>query len=837
MPHHPDDGRYLHLPLVREDPNPQRRKQTPPGSTRPDPGRRREQGTALGERIGHIETEGRSRPAPVAGVQPHLVFKIPLAPRASPVALADKLTGLGVAVVSIEPDGAVIAFRDDTNLAEFRAAAEQYRQGPREGVNPKTQRAYSSTSADVLDTVQADQMRLLGPADRVGRTLAAQIGAQGERVEPDRLYVLDVELWHRGSRPLADQSLGELRRLVGDAAGPDERVRDTFVGDLMCLARVAVSGTRLARLLTLDAVAEVDLPPTPVFELRAALNAPRDRFPPPPKPAPNGPRLCVLDSGITPRHPLLENNVGHYEAVLTGTASGVDEFGHGTMVAGVAVFGDVRAQYEAGAFASEVTVFSARVSGPDTAIDPDRLVVNQMRDAIRRFTAEPHNCRVFNLSLGEDFAWLEENKRQSIWAESLDLLAREEQVLIVVSAGNHSFGHARTTSDAEAVLAGYPDYLFRPECGLNSPATAAIAVTVGGIVDRDGVAVRRGSNKDDLTRPVARPGEPSPITRVGPGLNAAVKPEFVAPAGNQLFQGFGSTNRQVDDDAGLSVMSFSHEPTKSLFAFAVGTSFAAPQVARLAALAWVRLRDALGEEPDPNLVRAVLAGAAEVPAALRELIEPCSGEDGVRRACGYGMIDEDVALNSGDRRVTLVAQGSLLIDSFLVYEVPIPAEFRSAGGRKRVIVATAFDPPVRRRRAKYLGVDMATYLIRGKSVDEIVEAYRAVTRDERERAKREDRKLPSAFQSPHKCDLRPGSTALETSTLQRSEWAFDRSDDRYGESYYLLMRADRNWAPESITHQRFGLSVSLVTEDQDRLYAVVRQRVEQRVKLRERLRG
>lgn len=837
MPLHPNDERYFHLPLVREDPNPQRRKQTPPGSGLLAPDRRREQGKALGDRIDQIEAEVRSRPSPVAGVQPHLVFKVPLAPKASPVALADKLAGLGVAVVSIEPDGAVIAFRDDTDLSEFRRAAEQYQQGPRAGVNPRTEKPYSTTAADVLDTVQADQMRALGPADRIGRSLAVQIGATGERIEPTRLYVLDVELWHRGTRSLADQSLGELRKLVADAAGPDERVRDTFVGDLMCLARVAVAGPKLARLLALPVVAEVDLPPVPMFELRAALTAQRNQFPSPPRPAPNGPRLCVLDSGITPRHPLLENNVGHYEAVLTGTTSGVDELGHGTMVAGVAVFGDVRAQYEAGAFASEVTVFSARVSGPDTAIDPDRLIVNQMLDAIRRFKADPHNCRVFNMSLGEDFAWLQENKRQSIWAESLDLLAREEQVLIVVSAGNHDRGHARTAGAAEAVLAGYPDYLFEAECGINSPATAAIAVTVGGIVDRDGVAVRRGSDKDDLTRPVAQPGQPSPITRVGPGLNGAIKPEFVAQAGNQLFQGFGSISRQVDDDAGLSIMSFSHEPTKNLFGFAVGTSFAAPQVARLAALVWVRLRDALGEEPDPNLVRAVLAGAAEVPVPLRELLKSGVGEDGIRRVCGYGMIDEDVALNSGDRRVTLVTQGSLMIDSFLIYEVPIPTEFRTAEGRKRVIVATAYDPPVRRRRAKYLGVDLATYLIRGKSVDEIVAAYQAVSRDERVQAKREERTLPSAFQSPYKCDLRPGSTALETSTLQRSEWAFERSDDKYGESYYLLVRADRNWAPESISHQRFGLSVSLVTENQDRLYAVVRQRVEQRIKLRGRLRG
>ena len=113
-----------------------------------------------------------------------------------------------------------------------------------------------------------------------------------------------------------------------------------------------------------------------------------------------------------------------------------------------------------------------------------------------------------------------------------------------------------------------------------------------------------------------------PTTRIGPGLDSAIKLEFVAYEGNWTFDGFGSTYRTTQDDPAVAVMSLAHEPTKSLFAFDVGTSFGAPLIARLGAMVWERLRKALGDEPDPNLVRAVLATAVVVPEALRKRIVP-----------------------------------------------------------------------------------------------------------------------------------------------------------------------------------------------------------------------
>ena len=260
--------------------------------------------------------------------------------------------------------------------------------------------------------------------------------------------------------------------LIDDHPTADERLRDDFIGDTLCLARVSVRGDKLNSILDLDVVAEVDIPPTPHFDAHSAKQMTPRNFPTPPRPPAGGPSVCTLDSGIASNHPLLANNVGHAEAVLTVATSPNDANGHGTMVGGLAVFGDIRACYESGQFQSEITLYSARVLNDENRFDDERLIIHQMREAIELFRAEPYNCRVFNLSVGEPEPWLRNNTRQSIWAECLDLLARELKVLIVVSAGNHNLGLGNNARDAEQALREYPRYLLEPDCGLCAPATA-----------------------------------------------------------------------------------------------------------------------------------------------------------------------------------------------------------------------------------------------------------------------------------------------------------------------------------------------------------------------------
>jgi subtilisin family serine protease len=775
-----------------------------------------------------LEAEARRQPPPVQGIQPHLVFRVPVAAGTSPTELTDRLQQLGIAVVSIENDGAVIAFRGDTDLSEFKEAVRKYQRGP--AINQKTGLRYKSTRYDVFEIIEVDQMRRWGRTDRVGRRLANAIGKNGESIDSATLYVLDVDLWHRGTTALAKVSVTEVQKLVQDGTKAGEKFSDTFIGDVLCLARITVTGEKLSRLLEMDAVAEVDLPPQPFFDAySAATVTPRD-FPSPPRPAPDGPRVCILDSGITSSHKLLANNIGHEEAILTDTTSPADANGHGTMVGGLAVFGDIRACYTAGRFSSPITLFSARVTNDASRFDDDKRIINQMRQAVEVFLAEPYNCKVFNISLGCPEPLLSDgNRRQGEWAQALDVVARDLKVLLVVSAGNHDASIATLTHDAEKALIGYPHYLFEPAAGLCDPATAAIPITVGALAEHDEPAVRKGSDKDDLVRPIAQAGQPTPSTRIGPGLNDAIKPEFVAYGGNSTFHGSGPIRSTKRIDPGVAVMSFSHRPVlDQLFAYHVGTSFAAIRVARLAALVWHRIRQDFGQDPDPNLVRAVLATATVMPEEACSLIEQTKGTDFIPRVCGYGMVDAELALESSDRRVTLVAQGSITIDTFHIFQVPVPEEFQDDSKSKRIVVALAYDPPVRRRRTQYLGVDMCCSLFRNKSVEEIVEAYRAITQEERK-----SKSLPGAIQDSSKCKLAPGVKALGTSTLQRCEWT-SKTRLKDSDTFHLLVRADRNWAPSEITEQDFGVAVTLESNN-PLLYGVIRERipVRQRTRLRQ----
>jgi hypothetical protein len=828
MPHHPEDQRHPHLPLVRVEENPPRRKRRGFGAPRPARGERVAFGEALLIKVGEIEVEARRVPA-VQGFAPHLVFRVPLAPDAPVDTVAEKLRGAGLTVVSIEPDQAVVVFQDDANLADFRRALAEYMAGPR-AIGPARRRA-KTTQWDVLEFIEADQMRSWSRADRIGSRLRVDIGENAERIEAARIYVLDVELWHPGNAQQARQRMAELQALIDLDRTDRERLSDQFVGDLLAVARVSVLGARLDQLLNAPIVAEVDLPEQPTFDAVSAAQATHRDFPRPPAPPEDGPRVCILDSGIVSNHPLLAANVGHEEAVLTTSSDPADSNGHGTHVGGLAVFGDVRACYANGRFSSPVRLFSARVLNEQNRFDDERLIHTQMEAAIELFRRAPHNCRVFNLSLGSpDAALFGTNRRQTLWAEGLDTLARQHKVLIVVSAGNTSRAHANTPAEAEAVLQNYPQYLFDPECALSDPATAAIALTVGSISQFAAPAIRAGARAGDFARAVAGVDEPSPFTRVGLGVNRAVKPDLVYYGGNLLFEGVGNQYRRVrteNPDAGVAVMSFSHQPLDTLFSFRVGTSQAAPPVARMSAIIWSQVEAAVQGDLDPNLIRALLANSATVPEASSNRIAPIEGDQGILRVCGYGLPDAELALESGDRRVTLIAQGSIALDTLILYEVPVPDVLRNAPGRKRIITSLAFDPPVRRRRAEYLGVEMGVNLFRGKTPDEIVAAYRAVTRDERDDA-------PGALRAPYQCDLLPKSRVVETSTLQRREWAFNRTADNYGDTYYLMIQARRNWAPPEITAQEFGLAVTLIA-DEPRLYNQVRQRVRARERVRRRV--
>ena len=65
---------------------------------------------------------------------------------------------------------------------------------------------------------------------------------------------------------------------------------------------------------------------------------------------------------------------------------------------------------------------------------------------------------------------------------------------------------------------------------------------------------------------------------------------------------------------------------------------------------------------------------------------------------------------------------------------------------------------------------------------------------------------------------------------------FSSSKESYGDSYFLVVQAQRDWAPETFTDQKFAVTVTLEASE-PRLYNTIRQRVELRLQTRLRSQG
>ena len=111
--------------------------------------------------------------------------------------------------------------------------------------------------------------------------------------------------------------------------------------------------------LTIDEVATIDLPPVPDIATGEALDLTLETVPPFNALAGDAPLIGVIDSGVND-HPLLADIIVGSIGVPSnlGTA---DEWGHGTRVAGVAVFGDLRAQLGAGTLERGARICAAKV--------------------------------------------------------------------------------------------------------------------------------------------------------------------------------------------------------------------------------------------------------------------------------------------------------------------------------------------------------------------------------------------------------------------------------------------------------------------------------------------
>lgn len=638
------------------------------------------------------------------------------------------------------------------------------------------------------------------PEDRKGAALAEQ------GLPPEGSCVLDVELWPQDMPARRQATLASFTAFAKEHGA---EVLDQVNTPSLLMVRLRCSREAAEQVLRYRDARTVDLPPRWGLAI-GTVTADVNRFPQPAQPGADAPRVAVLDSGLVTGHPLLAPAVGHAQGYVLPHRSPDDTAPwHGTSVVGLALYGDIEAAIAAGGFIPSLFVVSGRVFNHD-GNDQTEFVENAVERAVRDLHAG-FGCKVFNLSYGDHNKVYDRGHVRGL-AYTLDRLTRELGVLFVVSTGN-----LKLEGLPEDPLVAYPDYLLQDQARLLDPATAMNAVTVGGVARHEATHNAQRYQDDVEDRPIARAGHPYPLTRSGPTINGAIKPDFVEHAGNLAVRRAGGGTI----DRGLGVITVNGGFADSgAFREVVGTSFAAPAVAHRAAKLLRRVPGA-----SHNLLRALLGAHAHWPAPSVPLLNPnenAEGREKLIRLVGYGCINDDALEQSLDNVVSLICEEQIGNDRCQFYAVPIPDEFWEGGRRTReVTVALAYSPMVRTTRLDYRMTKLKFSLVVANNLDEVAAAFQR-NRDEGMSERSNSRWL--------------SGEARQAGTLQVSRWTFKQRPR--GQLLIVVTRQDAPWSTVNDDLEPYALCVSIADRAnvQSRLYAQVqtllRARVEQRARAR-----
>jgi len=737
----------------------------------------------------------------------------------------ETLDRMKLRVLAHESEKAVVVFPSQSSLDELRRRINEYA-----GIVP-----------DGYQYAELDAIREILPLtadDRIGSRLREAPLADGETDN------LDVELWHTGDRSECLRLIDELDAFLS-TLNRGLRVTDRFVGESLCLVRARVDHHALAVLLETDYLKEIDRRPRASFEMLPVTSLDLAELDALPETADDLVGVLVIDSGVASGHPLIGPALGDAQVFpdemrrrIRGGAEDGDEHtgGHGTAVAGIAIYNSVGECIDQRAFRPSARLFSARVTDDRNEYDEAELLEHQLEEAVTYFVDAYPTLGVINISLGDRTKVYADGLYQFRFAAVIDALAyrlRDRELLFVISSGNYGAEHLT----GEEILDHYPHYLLHDETArVCDPATAALALTVGGLSYGAG-RLARDRNADLTDRLVAgERGWPSPFTRVGPGVNGGQKPDVVDFAGDLRFQRGDVPDRP--QYAGLPTTSKAFAPPEGrIFRLVSGTSFAAPRVSNLAARLFREFPGA-----SSNLIRALIAASAQVPGDRPPPFVGRGADDpDVLRVYGYGQPDFERARWSSEHEVLLTADDSMEIDTFRLYEVPaLPDEFLTSTGSGHLEVTLAFDPPTRHTRAdSYLGVTMEAHLFRNLNSTQVSNILREWEKDEKE-ALREGERLPSRgrisqdFGVPGTVALLPGVNTRKKGTLQRgsarissASWTYD------GNPLLLAVLCKRKWAPVDVDTQRFAVIVTLSHDNEDiRLHSRIREQIRIRPRLR-----
>lgn len=548
-------------------------------------------------------------------------------------------------------------------------------------------------------------------------------------------------------------------------------------------------------------------------------------------PSIEAPAVCVLDTGVTRGHPLLEELISPADASAVDPAWGPHDdgggpgmMGHGTEMAGLAAYGDLSPLLASGTpVRLRHRLESVKILPPTGANEPENYGSITAQAVARAEINAPQRSRIFSLAVTA--ADQRDRGQPTSWSAALDAMAAgrgfdpsiqglrfldeaEEGAhrLFVVSAGNVA------PPNLEAAHLNRSD--LEP---VHDPAHAWNALTVGACTDR---ALISDPTMADW-RPVSAPGDLSPWSTTSVLFQEGwpIKPDLVYEGGNVAING-----SEIDYPvADLSLLTTNFRPADRLMAISYATSAATAQVARIAAIVHA-------EYPTlwPETIRALVVQSGRWTRTMEAHLRGAGGKrDRARlvRRYGFGVPELTRALRSANDSLTLVTQSTLhpfsngKMREMHFHSLPWPKtaleELGSTAVRLRVTLSYFVEPNPGRRGWKH----RHRYASHGLRFDvkgptETVDEFRKRLN---EQALDDEEDRPSSSRAPSGWFL--GEQARNRGSLHSDIWVGTAADlaERGVVGVYPVSGwwKDQPRRDRSEIGARYGLCLSIETDAED----------------------
>jgi len=458
--------------------------------------------------------------------------------------------------------------------------------------------------------------------------------------------------------------------------------------------RILISGKGLKDLVYFPYVFEITEPDNIQFENINSSENPHESLFELESPNNNAPKVCVIDSGIQEYHPLLakaiDSNYSKSWVIRENdkTADLVSNGGHGTRVAGAIIYATNIPKK--GKQNAVCWLQNARILDGNCRLN-DQLYPPLLLEDIVQIYYQQTATRIFNHSITGDVPCRTGN--MSAWAETIDLLTWNNDILFIVATGNISLNNDRkplrlSIKTHLQANRNYPEYLLEKSSRIANPAQSFQALTVG--------SVNYDYYKDSSWIGMGKKDYPSAFSCSGLGIWESIKPEVVEYGGDLVQDYNNLPNIKCSNSSPQLVRStLNRNPAPLVDNDDFGTSYAAPKVTHIAA-------HLASEFPDESclLYRALIVQSARWPEWTINVND--DEKEQIIRQIGYGIPNLERAINNTSNRITLITTGETTIKAkeAQIYQVKLPDSLISQGEEFEILVEITLSYKAQPRRTR-----------------------------------------------------------------------------------------------------------------------------------------